>query len=191
LKSYYSFGGIVVDVTEISTAEARKRFADLVTRVSVRKEWFRLTRRGKAVAGAVPLEDFLWHEGPEEAEEPQGIQKFDDLLARKKRFEARRIGESPVIYKVDSAVRRVTSAEARNNLADVLNRVGYGKERIVVTRNGWDLFALIPPEVLDVYVEVEDLQDEIDNKLADEALREAELEGWVPWEVVKKELDLK
>jgi prevent-host-death family protein len=184
----------MIDVTPLTTVQARKAFSDFITRVSVQKEWVLLTRRGKPVAGAVPLEDFEYFEGREGSLSPQGMETFEDIMDKKIAAQTSKIAESQVPYQpraADNRVRRVTSAEARNNLADVLNRVGYGKERIVVTRNGWDLFALIPPEVLDVYVEVEDLEDEIDNKLADEALREAELEGWVPWEVVKKELDLK
>jgi len=38
--------------------------------------------------------------------------------------------------------------EARAQLSELINRVGYGKERIVLTRHGKPLVALVPAEVL-------------------------------------------
>ena len=45
-------------MTEISTAEARSEFADLINRASFGKERFILTRRGKKLAAIIPVEDF-------------------------------------------------------------------------------------------------------------------------------------
>jgi prevent-host-death family protein len=39
--------------------------------------------------------------------------------------------------------------EARAQLSDLINRVGYGKERIVLTRHGKPLVALVPAEELE------------------------------------------
>lgn len=38
--------------------------------------------------------------------------------------------------------------EARAQFSELVNRVGYGKERIVLTRHGKPLVALVPAEVL-------------------------------------------
>ena len=39
--------------------------------------------------------------------------------------------------------------EARAQFSELINRVGFGKERIVLTRHGKPLVALVPAEVLD------------------------------------------
>ncbi len=40
----------------------------------------------------------------------------------------------------------VTTAEARKNLADLLNRVAYAGERVTVTRRGREIAAIVPAE---------------------------------------------
>lgn len=47
-----------------------------------------------------------------------------------------------------SAVSAVTVADARSGLAELLNRVAYGKERLVITRHGREVAALVPIEDL-------------------------------------------
>jgi prevent-host-death family protein len=178
------------DVIVVTTADARNRFSDFVNRVSVQKEWILLTRRGKPIAGAVPLEDFLYFEGPEGSFDVQGIESFDNIMTREERIRVERIGEASVSYQVDNSIRRVSSADLRNNLADTLSRVCFGQERIIVTRREWDLFALVPPHVFEKYVETEELEDELDAKAAEEALTEEQLGGLVSWDEFKKELEL-
>lgn len=39
--------------------------------------------------------------------------------------------------------------EARAQLSELINRVGFGKERIVLTRHGKPLVALVPAEMLE------------------------------------------
>lgn len=39
--------------------------------------------------------------------------------------------------------------EARSQFSELVNRVGFGKERIVLTRHGKPLVALVPAEMLD------------------------------------------
>ena len=78
-------------------------------------------------------------------------------------------------------------SEARQNLSETLNRVRYGGERIMLQRRGKDVAAIVPVE--DVLL-LEELEDRIDMEGAREALREAEREGTIPWEEVKKMLGL-
>ena len=47
-----------------------------------------------------------------------------------------------------TTVSAVTVADARSGLAELLNRVAYGKERLVITRHGREIAALVPVEDL-------------------------------------------
>lgn len=42
----------------------------------------------------------------------------------------------------------IPATEARAQLSELINRVGFGKERIVLTRHGKPLVALVPAELL-------------------------------------------
>ena len=81
----------------------------------------------------------------------------------------------------------LNTTEARENLADVLNRVAYAKDRVRITRRGKQIAAVVPIEDLEM---IERLEDEIDIREAKKALAEVEKKGTIPWEKVKKELGL-
>ena len=51
---------------EVAVSEARGRLAELVNRAAYRQDRIRLTRRGKAVAALVPIEDLEWIEALED-----------------------------------------------------------------------------------------------------------------------------
>ncbi len=82
---------------------------------------------------------------------------------------------------------RLTITEARETLADILNRVAFQGERIVLLRHGKEAAALVSVEDLKA---LEELEDHLDNEAADVALMEAEEKGTVPWEEVKKRLGM-
>ena len=42
----------------------------------------------------------------------------------------------------------MTTAKARDHFADLLNRTAYGKERVVLTRHGKPVVAVVPVEDL-------------------------------------------
>lgn len=50
-------------------------------------------------------------------------------------------------------------AEARNNLADAINRVSYGGERVVFARRGTPVAALVSAEDLALLQRMEDAED--------------------------------
>ena len=50
-------------------------------------------------------------------------------------------------------------AEARNGLAEAINRVSYGGERVVFARRGKPVAALVSPEDLALLQRMEDVQD--------------------------------
>jgi prevent-host-death family protein len=76
---------------------------------------------------------------------------------------------------------KVSTSTVRKDFAEVLNKVAYAKERIVLQRHGKDVAAVVPIEDLQL---LEDLEDKIDAKLAKKARKE---KGFVPWEKIKKE----
>ncbi|HKP52835.1 MAG TPA: type II toxin-antitoxin system Phd/YefM family antitoxin [Chloroflexia bacterium] len=81
----------------------------------------------------------------------------------------------------------MSTGEARDNFADVINRVAYGKERVVLTRRGKRLVAVVPIE--DVLL-LEKLEDQIDIEEAHIALEEARNGETVSWEQIKSDLNL-
>lgn len=82
---------------------------------------------------------------------------------------------------------RVKASEARNDFATTLNRVAYGKNRVVLHRRGKDLAAIVPMEDLEL---LQKLEDRLDLEAARAALREAGRKGTIPWEKIKKDLGL-
>jgi prevent-host-death family protein len=77
-----------------------------------------------------------------------------------------------------------TITEARDHLADVVNRVTYGHTRVRLTKHGRCVAAVISAEELEL---LELLEDRADLEAAREALRES---GSVAWKDVKAELGL-
>lgn len=76
---------------------------------------------------------------------------------------------------------------ARDDLAEVVNRVAYGKERVCLTRHGKDVACLVSVEEANLLALIE---DRIDMSDAYEALREMGESGAVSWDAVKAELGL-
>ena len=53
----------------------------------------------------------------------------------------------------------LTIGEARNNLADAINRVSYGGERVVFARRGKPVAVLVSPADLTFLQRIEDAED--------------------------------
>jgi prevent-host-death family protein len=64
---------------------------------------------------------------------------------------------------------RLSASRAREKFADIVNRVEYGGERVIVRRHNRDVAAVIPIEDLELLQRVE---DRMDVKDALKALRE-------------------
>ncbi len=79
----------------------------------------------------------------------------------------------------------ITTAEARKNFADIVNKVAYGKEPIVLTRRGQEVAALVSMDELELLQQIE---DHIDIEDAKKAL--AELGDNISAEEVWKQLGL-
>lgn len=78
----------------------------------------------------------------------------------------------------------ISMSDIRLKLSELANRVIYGGERVVVEKNNKPAFALVSIEDMEL---LEKLEDEIDIKAAEEALKEGD---FVPWEDFKRELGL-
>lgn len=82
---------------------------------------------------------------------------------------------------------QVSTVDARDNLSDLVNRAAFGGERIILTRRGKELAAIVPIE--DVRW-MEELEDRIDIADADAALEEAREKGTISLEEFKAQLGL-
>lgn len=81
----------------------------------------------------------------------------------------------------------ISTVEARNKFSNIINRVAFGKERVILTRRGEELVALIPAE--DVFL-LEAMENQFDLEDARAALKEAQEKGAIPLEAFKKEIGL-
>ncbi len=83
-------------------------------------------------------------------------------------------------------MKREAASEVRKDFAEALNRVAYGRERIILHRRGKDVAALVPIGDLELLEQIEDILDsrEAASRIADPN------EAVIPYESVRKELDL-
>ena len=83
-------------------------------------------------------------------------------------------------------------SEFKNEIAEVVNRVAYAGERVLLQRHGKDVAALVSMKELKVLEEIERMEDEIDLKEALKALREIKSgkDKVAAWNSVKKDFGL-
>jgi prevent-host-death family protein len=83
------------------------------------------------------------------------------------------------------AERRIS--EARESFSSTVNRVAFGGERVVLTRHGKRVAAVVPVEDLEL---LETLEDAVDIEEARRVLAEGSERDWVDWEALKQRLGL-
>ena len=111
--------------------------------------------------------------------------RTEQMAGKRKAAGAKTAGQRrPVRSEGTDRQASVSTMETRRNLADLLNRVLYRSERVVISRRDKDLAALVPLEDLEF---LEELEDRMDVEAARKALRER---GSIPWEKVKTDLGL-
>lgn len=81
----------------------------------------------------------------------------------------------------------IPTVKARDQLADIVNRVAYGRERITLTRRGKPVAAIVPVEDAELLVE---LENRVDLEEARAAIAEAKEQGTIPWDNIKADLGL-
>ena len=84
-------------------------------------------------------------------------------------------------------MKKVTTAQARKHMSELLNRAAYGKERFVVTRHGKGLVAIVPLEEVTLLDRLRALLSKKDLEAAISAMNES---GTSSWDEVRKDLDL-
>jgi len=82
----------------------------------------------------------------------------------------------------------LSTADARNQFSDVLNRAAYGHEHVILTRRGKEIAAVIPIEHLHLFEQLlEEMEDKIDLEDALKVLADEDAE-FVDWEEAKRAL---
>jgi prevent-host-death family protein len=81
-------------------------------------------------------------------------------------------------------MREYTTGEARNRFSEAVNAAAFGDERVVLTRHGKPIAAIIPISVLELLRELERV---IDLEEAQKALHEGKAEGLTSLADLKKE----
>ena len=82
-------------------------------------------------------------------------------------------------------IRKISTADARKKLANIVNRVAFGKEAFVLTRRGEAVAALVSVEDLILLQEMEERMD-----IDDAWKARSESEDTISWKELKKELKL-
>lgn len=80
---------------------------------------------------------------------------------------------------------KITTADARKKFANIINRVAFGDESFVLTRRGEPIAAIVSMRELKL---LQELEDQID--IEDAWKAKNELGEQIPWEELKKELEL-
>ena len=81
----------------------------------------------------------------------------------------------------------ISTVKARENFSDLVNRSAYGKDRVVLTRRGKGVVAVVPIEDLKL---LEAMEDRLDIEDIEKALADPENKRAIPWDKVKKDLGL-
>lgn len=82
-------------------------------------------------------------------------------------------------------VPRLTVSEAREEFAELVNRVAYGHERVRLARRGREIAALVPVADLEL---LEALEDELDLAAARRAMADPANRGAIPWDALRRDL---
>ncbi len=85
---------------------------------------------------------------------------------------------------------RIAASKARKEFSELISRVAYQGDRVVLARSGKDVAALV--SVADL-ARLEALEDQLDNESAEKALRKMKTRKQKPisWQRVKQKLKLK
>lgn len=81
----------------------------------------------------------------------------------------------------------ISTKEAREQLSTVISRAAFTKERVILTRHGKAIAAVVPIEDVEL---LERLESRIDLEEARAALADVKKKGTVSWEDIKAELNL-
>lgn len=81
---------------------------------------------------------------------------------------------------------KISTVEAKANFSEIINRAAYGKERVVVSRRGKELAAVVPVEDIKRLEELEDLFDLRDAQKALKKFRKTKAQA-IPFDKILRE----
>lgn len=84
-----------------------------------------------------------------------------------------------------TTVTYVSTVDAKEEFSELVNRVAHNKERIILTRRGREIAAIVP---LEDYLQLEQKQNRNDLEAALDALQEARTRGTITLEDFKEEI---
>ena len=87
-------------------------------------------------------------------------------------------------------MRSITASEARDEFSEILDRVAFGRERVVIRRRDKDLVAVIPIEDLRLLERLEEEEEDRIDLAEAKRILEDPTEERIPWERVKTDLGL-
>jgi len=90
-------------------------------------------------------------------------------------------------YTQGVGMEHITTAEARKQMAELLNRAAYGKERFVVTRHGKELVAIVPLEEISLLDKLRALLSKKDFEAALQEVQDGDTRSWTD---VRRDLDV-
>jgi prevent-host-death family protein len=79
----------------------------------------------------------------------------------------------------------ISTAEAKETFIDLVNQVAHNKERIILTRRGKEIAAIVPMEDLQL---IQNSQDQSDLQAAIDSLQETREKGSLTLEELKKQI---
>jgi prevent-host-death family protein len=79
----------------------------------------------------------------------------------------------------------VNTLDAKEEFSELVNRVSHNKERIILTRRGKEIAAIVP---LEDFLSLEQMQNKNDLEAAVDALQEARNRGTLSLEDLKEEI---
>ena len=82
---------------------------------------------------------------------------------------------------------KVSTVNARGQFSEIINRSAYAKERIVLTRRGKEVVAMVPIEDLKF---LEKLENRLDLEEIEMALTDPENKKRISWKQIRKDLGL-
>jgi prevent-host-death family protein len=81
----------------------------------------------------------------------------------------------------------ISTVDAREKFSELINHVSHHNERIILTRRGKEIAAIVPLKDLHLILES---QNKTDLEEATEALKEARNQGSISLEALKDEMDI-
>ena len=84
---------------------------------------------------------------------------------------------------------KVRVSEARRDLSEHINRVAFGDERIVLTRHGKGVVALVSVADAEYLERLERIEDEEDMAILSERLKDTDVSDYIPHEEIEAEIN--